>query len=79
MITHNVSFVIAIIVPSVIFAPFCYITKPFIIEIIIKFQPSAKTNSKILNGIEIVVGGSIIIPIDIKVDATTISITINGI
>ena len=36
------------------------------------------TNNKILNGIEIVVGGSIIIPIDIRVDETTISITING-
>ena len=33
----------------------------------------------ILNGKEIVVGGSIIIPIDISTDATTISITINGI
>ena len=42
-------------------------------------QPSATTNKRILNGIEIVVGGSIIIPIDIRVDATTISMIRNGI
>ena len=35
-------------------------------------------NSNILNGMEIIVGGSIIIPMDIRVDATTISIMING-
>ena len=46
---------------------------------ITRFQPSASTNNKILNGMEIVVGGSIIIPILISTDATTISITINGI
>ena len=45
----------------------------------IRAQPSASTNSRILKGMEIVVGGSIIIPILIKVDATTISITIKGI
>jgi len=43
-----------------------------------KFQPSAKINNKILNGIDMVVGGSIIIPIDINTDEITISITING-
>ena len=32
----------------------------------------------ILNGIDIVVGGSIIIPMDIRVEDTTISITMNG-
>ena len=42
-------------------------------------QPSTRTNIMILNGIDIVVGGSIIIPIDISVDATTISMTRNGI
>ena len=36
-------------------------------------------NKSTLNGNEIVVGGSIIIPIDIRTDETTISITINGI
>ena len=44
-----------------------------------KFQPSANKNSKILNGIEIVVGGSIIMPIDISTEETTMSITMNGI
>ena len=39
----------------------------------------ANTNSKILNGNEMVVGGSIIIPIDINTEDTTISITIKGI
>ncbi len=43
-----------------------------------RFQPSAIIKSKILNGREIVVGGSIIMPIDIKTDATTMSITMNG-
>ena len=42
-------------------------------------HPSARTNNKILNGNEMVVGGSIIIPMDISTDDTTISITINGI
>ena len=46
---------------------------------ITRFHPSARTNKRILNGMEIVVGGSIIIPILIRADATTISITINGI
>lgn len=36
------------------------------------------TNNKILKGREIITGGSIIIPIDIKTLATTISITKNG-
>ena len=36
-------------------------------------------NSNILNGSDIVVGGSIIIPIDMRTDDTTISITIKGI
>ena len=41
-------------------------------------HPSARTNNKILNGNEMVVGGSINIPLDISTDETTISITING-
>ena len=45
----------------------------------IRLHPSARTKSRILKGMEIVVGGSIIIPILISVDATTISITIKGI
>lgn len=45
---------------------------------ITRFHPSARINSRILNGMEIVVGGSIIIPIDISTEDTTISITING-
>ena len=45
----------------------------------IRSHPSATTKSRILNGIDIVVGGSIIIPIDIRVDATTISMIRNGI
>src|SRR5699024_68954 len=48
-------------------------------ECVIKYQPSTKTNSKILNGNEIITGGSIIIPIDIKTLATAISIIKKGI
>ncbi len=43
-----------------------------------KCQPSTITNSSTLKGIEIITGGSIIIPIDMSVDATIISITMNG-
>ena len=45
----------------------------------IRFHPSAITKSKILNGMEITVGGNIIIPMDISADDTTISMIINGI
>ena len=48
------------------------------IERISKCQPSIITNSKILNGKEIMTGGNIIIPIDISVVATIISMTMNG-
>ena len=36
-------------------------------------QPSIKTNSNILKGVDTMAGGSIIIPMDIKVVAITIS------
>ena len=42
-------------------------------------HPSTITNSRILNGSEIMTGGSIIIPMDISVLATIISMTMNGI
>ena len=41
-------------------------------------QPSTSTNSSSLNGSEIIAGGSIIMPIDIRVDATTRSMIRNG-
>ena len=43
-----------------------------------KFQPSAMMNSKILNGSEIIIGGSIIIPIASSTLDTTMSTTRNG-
>jgi hypothetical protein len=52
---------------------------PKIKDLIIRFQPSTITNSNILKGIDIIIGGSIIIPIDIKVLDTTISIIKKGI
>jgi hypothetical protein len=51
---------------------------PKTIALDIKFHPSTKINNNILNGNEIITGGSIIIPIDIKVLDTIISITRNG-
>ena len=44
----------------------------------IRPQPSTRTNSRILNGREIITGGSIIMPIDISAAETTMSITRNG-
>ncbi len=41
-------------------------------------QPSTRTNSRILNGSEIITGGSIIMPIDISAAETTRSMTRNG-
>ena len=41
-------------------------------------QPSTRTKSMILNGIEIIDGGSIIIPIAIRVEEITISMTRKG-
>jgi hypothetical protein len=43
-----------------------------------RYQPSTSTNNSSLNGNETIIGGSIIIPIDISTDATTISMTRNG-
>src|SRR6476659_9762276 len=42
------------------------------------FQPSISTKNSTLNGSETVVGGSIIMPIDMVSVATTISMTRNG-
>ena len=42
-------------------------------------HPSTKTNNIILNGSEIIMGDNIIIPIAIKIDATTKSMMRNGI
>ena len=47
-------------------------------DLISRYQPSTKTNNRILNGSEIMIGGSIIMPIDINTEATTISIAKNG-
>src|SRR4051812_18662611 len=44
----------------------------------IRFQPSTRMNSRILKGSEMKTGGSIIIPIDISVEATTRSMIRNG-
>ena len=43
-----------------------------------RFQPSTRTNSRILNGSEMRTGGSIIMPIVISVAPTTRSIIRNG-
>ena len=43
-----------------------------------KYQPSTKTKKMSLKGSEIITGGNIIIPIDIKTEATTMSIIRNG-
>jgi hypothetical protein len=47
-------------------------------EPIIKFQPSARTNNINLKGNEIMMGGSIIMPIESKTLATTMSMIKNG-
>jgi hypothetical protein len=43
-----------------------------------KYHPSTSTKSNNLNGIEITTGGIIIIPMDIRVEATIKSTIING-
>jgi len=43
-----------------------------------RFHPSTIINNNILKGRDIIIGGSIIIPIDINVLETTISITRKG-
>ena len=48
-------------------------------EPISKVQPSTNTNSISLNGMEMIMGESIIMPIDINTLATIKSITTNGI
>lgn len=44
----------------------------------VKNHPSISTNNKSLNGIEMTIGDNIIMPILVKIDATTMSITKNG-
>ena len=69
--------------PECLFAE-CYyvanhhIEKLAVSDCIMSIQPSAKTNSMSLNGIEIIMGESIIMPIDISTLATTRSIITNG-
>ena len=41
-------------------------------------QPSTSTNNRSLNGIEIIMGDNIIIPMDISTLATTKSMMMNG-
>ena len=48
-------------------------------EPMVRLQPSTSTKSINLNGIEITIGESIIMPIDISTLATIRSITMNGI
>ena len=44
----------------------------------IRYHPSTKTKNISLKGSETIIGGTIIIPIDINIEATTISIMTNG-
>ena len=55
-----------------------YIWKLFIIDPTTRYHPSTSTNSIILNGSDIMMGGSIIMPMDISTDAITMSSTRNG-
>jgi len=55
-----------------------HIEKLAVSDCIMSIQPSAKTKSMSLNGIEIIMGESIIMPIDISTLATTRSIITNG-
>ena len=47
-------------------------------DAVTRFQPSTRTNSRILNGSEMKTGGSIIMPIAINVEETTRSMIRNG-
>ncbi len=47
-------------------------------DLMSRCQPSTMTKSRILNGSDIIVGGSIIMPMDMSVLATIISMTMNG-
>ncbi len=44
----------------------------------VRFQPSTRMKIKILNGSEMITGGIIIMPIESKMLATTMSMTMNG-
>src|SRR6185312_17525418 len=55
-----------------------YVTKLCTKEPAIRLQPSTSTKKISLKGSEIIAGGSIIMPIDIKTDAITRSMTRNG-
>lgn len=59
-------------------SPYGTFVKLFSTLITTRFQPSAITNSNILNGKEIIIGGSIIIPIANRTLDTTMSTTKNG-
>jgi hypothetical protein len=56
-----------------------YHPKLLTIDPITRAQPSTRMNSRILKGSEIMTGGSIIIPMDMSTEATTMSTTRNGI
>ncbi len=47
-------------------------------EPISRFQPSTMTKSKIFSGVEITTGGNCIMPTEVVMEATTMSITRNG-
>ncbi len=44
----------------------------------VRFQPSTSKKIRILNGSEMVTGGIIIMPIESSTEATTMSMTMNG-
>ena len=46
--------------------------------LMVRFQPSTSKKMRILKGSEMITGGIIIIPIESSTDATTMSITMNG-
>jgi hypothetical protein len=55
------------------------LVKTFIKEPTTRLQPSTSTKRRSLNGMEMMTGGSIIIPMDMRIDATIMSITRKGI
>jgi hypothetical protein len=55
-----------------------YMKKLSTIDPTIKFHPSTNTNNISFKGNEIMIGGSIIIPMDINTEATTRSTTRKG-
>jgi len=46
--------------------------------LVIRFQPSTKTKRISLKGVEIMTGGNMIIPMDMRIEATTISMMMKG-